>query len=193
MADILKPKRGRHTTIAALNPILADGEIVFEKLDTGTTGYGLIKMGDGHTPYNQLPPFVKYTDPDTFVQIDQKGAANGVAPLNANKLIDAKYLPSFVNDVLEFPTFNEFPEQGEEGKLYVDCSKTSNNVYRWSGTQYICIASSVSYTLTKEGSSVVLQGSDGTRSTVSNVGGVEIRDNEPGQAELYAGKMWIVR
>ncbi len=58
MADILKVKRGKHTTIAELNPVLEDGEVVFEKKDDGTTGYGLIKMGDGNTPYNDLPPFV---------------------------------------------------------------------------------------------------------------------------------------
>ena len=31
-----------------------------------------------------------------------RGAANGVAPLNASSKIDATYLPSYVDDVLEY-------------------------------------------------------------------------------------------
>lgn len=188
--DILKPKRGKHTTIQALNPILQEGEIVFEKSDDGSAGYGLIKMGDGVTPYNNLPPFLKAIS--DYIPISEKGKANGVVPLNSAGTIDSNYLPSYVDDVLEFPSFEDFPAIGETGKLYVDISGTSNNVYRWSGTQYIGIATSVTYTLEKSGSSVVLKGSNGSQSTVSNIGGVEVRTNDPPQSELYPGKMWII-
>lgn len=191
MADILKPKRGKHSTIANINPILQDGEIVFEKLDDGSTGYGLIKMGDGVTPYNSLPPFIAAIK--DYIPMSEKGARGGIAPLNASGIVDSQYLPEYVDDILEFPSREDFPEVGEEGKLYVDTSKTSNNVYRWSGSTYILVSSSVSYEIRKEGSAVVLVGSDGSRSVVSNVGGVEIRDSDPGPSELYSGKMWIVR
>ena len=191
MADILKPKRGKHSTLADINPILQEGEIVFEKPDDGSTSYGIIKMGDGHTDYNHLKPFIAaVTD---YISIGEKGKAGGIAPLNNLGMVPIEMLPNSLDDVLEFPKFSEFPETGETGKIYIDTSKQSNNVYRWSGTQYVCVSASVTYTLEKEGSSVVLKGSDGSKTTVSNVGGVEIRDTEPGQSELYEGKMWIVK
>ena len=46
-------------------------------------------------------------------------------------------LPSYVDDVIEYSDFSNFPATGETGKIYVD---TSNNfTYRWSGTTYIQI------------------------------------------------------
>lgn len=60
--DILKPKRGRHSTIESINPVLEEGEIVFEKQDDGSTGRGTIKMGDGHTAYNDLEPFLSFAE-----------------------------------------------------------------------------------------------------------------------------------
>ena len=46
-------------------------------------------------------------------------------------------LPSYVDDVIEYPDFSNFPATGESGKIYID---TSNNfTYRWSGTTYIQI------------------------------------------------------
>lgn len=189
MADILKPKRGKHSTIARINPVLQEGEIVFEFPDD-ENGAGIIKFGDGVTAYNDLPAFIKGVA--NYIASTEKGAANGVAPLNANRMIDAAYLPSYTDDVLEFDTYFDFPNPGEEGKIYVDKSATANNTYRWSGSQYIKIAGSVTYELVKSGSAVVLEGSDGSQSTINNVGGVEIRTNEPSHAELYAGKMWVV-
>lgn len=189
--DILKPKRGRHSTIARLNPILAEGEVVFEINDDGTTKWGIIKMGDGVTPYNELEPFLKSVK--DYIPSAEKGARDGIAPLDSLGKIDSQYLPSYVDDVIEYDSVLDFPVQGSSGILYVDCSAVSNNVYRWSGSQYIPIAKSVLYTLLKQGSSIVLQGSDGTRSYVSNVGGVEIRPDEPSTGELYPGKMWIVK
>ena len=189
--DIFKPKRGSHSKIRSINPILQEGEVVFEFPDDGTRGFGLIKMGDGVKRYNDLPAFIAAIN--DYISITEKGAPNGIAPLNSHGLVPAEYLPDSLEDIVEYPTRADFPEQGETGKLYIDASKTSNNVYRWSGTQYILVSSSVTYTLQKEGSSVVLKGSDGSQSSISNVGGVEIRDTEPSQHELYAGKMWIVR
>lgn len=50
-------------------------------------------------------------------------------------------LPSFVDDVLEYATFSEFPKTGEEGKIYVD--KAKNKTYRWGGTTYVEISPSL--------------------------------------------------
>lgn len=60
--------------------------------------------------------------------------------LDSNKLIPKNYLPSYVDDVLEFSTHTEFPTTGEDGKIYVD--KSTNLTYRWTGTQYIQIGGS---------------------------------------------------
>lgn len=38
---------------------------------------------------------------DAQIPLTQKGAANGVCPLDANTKIDAQYLPSYVDDVVE--------------------------------------------------------------------------------------------
>jgi hypothetical protein len=65
----------------------------------------------------------------------EKGVANGVVPLNAQTKIDAIYLPSYVDDVLEFANLSSFPSTGETGKIYV--SLDTNSIYRWSGSTYI--------------------------------------------------------
>ncbi|WP_210148612.1 pyocin knob domain-containing protein [Chryseobacterium scophthalmum] len=54
-------------------------------------------------------------------------------------LVDGKVpssqLPSYVDDVLEYDTFESLPNSGEKGKIYVI---TNNNTqFRWSGSEYI--------------------------------------------------------
>ena len=53
-------------------------------------------------------------------------------------------LPSYVDDVLEFPNQASFPVTGEASKIYI--STNNNNTYRWSGSTYIQIGSSGSTT-----------------------------------------------
>lgn len=65
----------------------------------------------------------------------EKGAANGVAPLNASSKIDSTYLPSYVDDVVEYNTRDDFPLTGESDKIYV--AKDTNKTYRWSGSDYV--------------------------------------------------------
>ena len=74
--------------------------------------------------------------PDT-----EKGAAGGVAELDANGLVPTSQLPSFVDDVLEYASVSAFPATGETGKIYVDTS--TNKTYRWSGSQYVEISPSL--------------------------------------------------
>lgn len=70
----------------------------------------------------------------------EKGAANGVAPLDSGAKIAAAYLPSFVDDVLEFANLAAFPAIGESGKIYV--ALDTNKSYRWGGSSYIEISPS---------------------------------------------------
>lgn len=104
------------------------------------------------------------------VASSEKGAASGVVPLNSSSLIDSKYLPSYVDDVLEYENKSKFPTAGESGKIYVDTSAEENNTYRWSGTTYILIAknTNTTYTLTKSGSTITLTGSDGATTSVAD-------------------------
>lgn len=57
---------------------------------------------------------------------------------DSNGEIRSQYLPSYVDDVLEFESIDLFPEVGESDKIYLDTS--TNKSYRWSGTQYVLIA-----------------------------------------------------
>jgi predicted nucleic acid-binding Zn-ribbon protein len=86
------------------------------------------------------------------------GQAGGLVPLNGSSLIDAQYLPSYVDDVLEFANLAGFPAIGETAKIYV--ALDNSKCYRWSGSQYIEIsASEVNSVNTKTGV-VVLNASD---------------------------------
>lgn len=67
------------------------------------------------------------------------GQANGVAPLNGSGLIESTYLPSYVDDVLEFSNVASFPATGDTGKIYVALDE--NVSYRWSGSTYVAIIS----------------------------------------------------
>lgn len=71
-----------------------------------------------------------------------KGANNGVAELDGSGLVPTNQLPSYVDDVLEYTNVSSFPATGETGKIYVDT--TNNDIYRWSGTQYIQVNDAVS-------------------------------------------------
>lgn len=57
-----------------------------------------------------------------------------------NGLVPASQLPSYVDDVLEYATTNNFPATGEAGKIYV--ATTTNLTYRWSGSVYVEISPS---------------------------------------------------
>lgn len=60
-------------------------------------------------------------------------------------LIDGKIpvsqLPSFVDDIVEYDGVANFPATGESGKIYVDTS--ANTIYRWGGSAYVQIPTSV--------------------------------------------------
>lgn len=73
--------------------------------------------------------------------IATKGQPNGFASLDSKGLIPSSQLPAYVDDVIEVATFDELPEVGEAGKIYVTLD--TNLTYRWSGTRYIEISQSL--------------------------------------------------
>lgn len=91
----------------------------------------------------------KYVD-DNFMDVDLKGAANGVAELDANGKVPAAQLPSFVDDVIEgYLDSGVFYKEsahttaitGETGKIYMDLE--TNKTYRWGGSAYAEISESL--------------------------------------------------
>ena len=109
------------------NPVLLDGEY---GLETDTKKR---KLGDGVTAWTSL---AYYSDP-LAEQVANKGQANGYVPLNGSGQIAQQYLPSYVDDVLEFANLAAFPATGETGKIYVAID--TGRQYRWSGSAYIQI------------------------------------------------------
>lgn len=58
--------------------------------------------------------------------------------LDDSEKINSNYLPSYVDDVLEFDWRSQFPTKGESGKIYIE--KQPNTSYRWTGNHYEMIA-----------------------------------------------------
>ena len=56
-------------------------------------------------------------------------------------VIPSQYLPSYVDDVLEYASISAFPNPGDAGKIYV--ALDTNLTYRWSGSEYVEISKSL--------------------------------------------------
>lgn len=53
--------------------------------------------------------------------------------------VPTEYLPSYVDDVVEYASLAVFPATGETGKIYL--ALDADTIYRWSGSQYVLIGS----------------------------------------------------
>lgn len=89
---------------------------------------------------------------ETGLKLDKtlKGAANGLAELDATGKVPASQLPSYVDDVVEGYFYNSkfYKESahtteiaGETSKIYMDL--TTNKIYRWSGTAFAVISDTI--------------------------------------------------
>lgn len=90
-----------------------------------------------------IPPLTSVKITDFSAASDARiAAAAGVSvcPLDSNKLVPAAFLPSYVDDVLEYDNLAAFPATGEKGKIYI--ADDTNWEYRWSGSAYIRIVAS---------------------------------------------------
>ena len=106
-----------------------------------------------------------------FIPATEKGAAGGVATLDNGGKVPASQLPSYVDDVVEYPSASNFPATGESGVIYV--ATDTNKTYRWSGSAYI------------ELENINVNDSDptlvwGTRSKVGDVAGTDLHVKMPG-------------
>lgn len=110
--------------------------------DTKVSGY------DDHLTNKNNPHGVDKTDVglanvtnDAQVKRSEMGVASGVATLDASGRVPSSQLPSYVDDVLDYTNKAAFPTTGETGKIYID--NATNKTYRWSGTSYVEISSSL--------------------------------------------------
>lgn len=132
--------------------------IVLHKLTTAPIGV------EGQIFYNTATKKVNVNDGTVFMEIGAQEIAttstlgvimvgNGLKIdisgkmdldiLDGSNLIKAEYLPSYVDDVLEFQNFSSLPVTGEQGKIYV--TTDDNATYRWSGTTYIGLSNPLDY------------------------------------------------
>lgn len=92
---------------------------------------------------------INAADSTERIASNQKGVANGVAPLDSNGLVSSNFLPSYVDDVVEVTIFDELPGQPNaedpealpsKGKIYVVSPVEGDpEIYRWGGSSYILI------------------------------------------------------
>ena len=69
------------------------------------------------------------------------GAKNGLATLDETGKVPSSQLPSYVDDIVEYENLQEFPLLGVSSFIYVD--KSTDKMYRWSGTGYVEISASL--------------------------------------------------
>lgn len=139
------------TTYSAGNGLTLTGTSF--SLPVTTSGTGNVVTGVSQTTNGiivSLGSMPTTSDLANYIPLSQKGAANGVAALDASGLVPASQLPSYVDDVLEgyYKTADgKFYKEasyatlitGETGKIYV--SLDTNKTYRWTGTTFVYITS----------------------------------------------------
>lgn len=139
------------TTYTAGNGLTLSGTTFSLPVATSGSGNvvtGIVQTANGITV--TLGSMPTSSDLANYVPLSQKGAANGVAALDASGLVPASQLPSYVDDVLEgyYRTADgKFYKEaaytnlisGETGKIYV--SLDTNKTYRWTGTTFVYITS----------------------------------------------------
>jgi hypothetical protein len=107
----------------------SDRKNAFEVLQNGTAKLG----GDFVVTNKDIAGITT-----TCIPVSQKGAALGVAELGADGKVPSYQLPSYV---IEYSAKSSFPVTGESGKIYIETS--TSKTWRWSGTQYVEISSSM--------------------------------------------------
>lgn len=82
----------------------------------------------------------QYAD-QNMIPKSQKGEPGGLAELDETGRVPSSQLPSYVDDVIDVDTYSNLPNPGESGKIYI--TTDNNKQYRWSGTGYAEISSSL--------------------------------------------------
>lgn len=148
----------RHPTDTSRQAVISDLETIRSGAAAGATAYQKPSTG---IPESDLASAVqtKLTAASNAIPATQKGAANGVCPLDANSKIDTQYLPSYVDDVVEAyirsgqtALSSTWLATGsasgtvitpEAGVIYIimngNTTYPTNSEFRWGGTAYVPI------------------------------------------------------
>ena len=135
--------------ISTINNTVSNIQSTLEKKVTKSSGRGLSENNYSTPEKNKLRNIEdgaevnvqadwNETDTTSDSYIQNKPS---VPILDPSGQIPAAYLPSYVDDVLEYNSVVDFPSIGEKGKIYVDAS--TDIAYRWSGSTYIEISKSI--------------------------------------------------
>lgn len=81
---------------------------------------------------------ILFNPSDYYTKTQTNTFLSGKANLVGGKIPENE-LPSYVDDVLEFDSVEDFPTIGETSKIYID--KEENKTYRWGGSVYVAIGS----------------------------------------------------
>ena len=143
-----------NTSIANVSGLQSELNGKVSKVKVGSTAYnpssGVVSLPAYPTtlPASDVSSWAKAASKPTYtasevgaIATTAKGAASGVAELDANGKVPSSQLPAYVDDVLEYTSKSSFPTTGETGKIYVDT--TTNLTYRWSGSAYVEISPSL--------------------------------------------------
>lgn len=125
--------------------------------------------------------------------LSEKGQANGYAPLGSDAKVPAQYLPSYVDDVLEYANLASFPVTGEAGKIYVAID--TNKTYRWSGSIYTEISASEVISVFGRAGAITAQSGDYSAYQITNVpaGNISSTSVQSAINELDAEKAMVTR
>ena len=125
------------------NQLNLDSSITNTSLASGCTWVGNLipatKLSNGSVSdadFQKLSPLTS-----AILESNDKGASNGVCPLDSNQIIPTQYLPGSVNDIIEVSNFASLPATGESSKIYVTLD--NHKAYRWSGSEYVEISASL--------------------------------------------------
>ena len=146
----------RHPSDTSKQNVISDLETIRSGASAGATAY---QKPSGGIPATDMTAAVQsaITAASNAVSSSEKGAANGVCPLDSSSKIASTYLPSYVDDVIEAyirsgqtALSQNWLATGsasgtvitpEAGKIYVlmnsDSTYTVNSEFRWGGTTYV--------------------------------------------------------
>lgn len=138
LQDIIK---NTYATTQDLNRISTTIASSFLTKDDASKTYATIETTNNITSSLNGIAVALATNTYGFAKTSSVGQANGIAPLDATGKIASSYLPSYVDDVLEYTNRGSFPTTGETGKIYINIS--DGRTYRWSGSTYSEISASL--------------------------------------------------
>lgn len=151
-----------------------DGDVTWKTVDKTYVGLGNV---DNTSDANKPISTATQTALNGKLSTSLKGANSGLAELDANGKVPTSQLPSFVDDVLEYSDQGSFPSTGETGKIYI--AQDTNKTYRWSGTAYVEISSSLALGTTSStayrgdyGNTAYTHATDSERSTTAQSSGL---------------------